>query len=415
MKLAKFSGGFNQKKWLSISIFVCGLLLCIAGESWGQSRNNAKLEERKVEARKVFEEFETAYLTNDWKKVGELKGKMRGLSKYLKPNEKQAVLKAMSYDKIFRPNWWKKAANSTPVSFKVSMWERNFTANYVPDEQVVGKQMYLSRVQNGQLKEIIPVVSWRPQYIGSKTPAVGGLAVKHKLTMGDYVEVIVRHELGHNYITNQLPAKGVLELLQRHSWTFSVLQEFYADLTALRHSTPKAMRIVCWARLNEMDLGNHQIPHMRASMGIGFVLLHEFLSHPDKWPSIHFPKEVPDGDVLLNTLKYVYSHWDKEWTLIEDIQLREYISKYIRANGQKVFKARGTIKMKGASFGMLLANDRELKETREKWLRKQLEKIIKSERADDEVPDEGQVMRLMPPYEASELERMRREALSKKK
>ncbi|QDU32818.1 hypothetical protein KS4_08540 [Poriferisphaera corsica] len=403
----------SKKWWANWGIALLLVVMC-GGVAFGAVKPRASLEERKANAAKTYAEYEKAYLSNDWDKVEALSRSVRGMSGFLKADEKLAVRRVQSYMKIFRPKWWKHVSSPQPITFDVNMWGNKFTANYAPDKEQVGVQMVLERRnRQGRVIDILPVVSWRPQYINSPTPAVGELADLHKITMGNYVEVIVRHELGHNYITTRLPKEAVVELYRYHGEVYGVLQEFYADLTALRHSTPKAMRITCWARLFELDHGDKGESHYEASVAIGFLLLHEFMSHPDKWPSVHFPGEVPqEGDVMIETVKYVYEHWDKDWSLAEDIRLREFVYSYLKKNGEKVFRSKGTVTVsRGLGYAMMIANDYKLKAKRDKWISDQLKKLIASGRA-DKLPEEGEVvtpMRLERPYERRELEQMKKQ------
>jgi len=183
--------------------------------------------------------------------------------------------------------------------------------------------------------------------------------------------------------TLRLPVRAVIELYVDHCQLFSHVQEFYADLTSLYHSSPKARLATLMMRLDELGDYMRSEAHTRASHAIGAILLAEWLEHPEDWPSIHFPPKVPADDVEVQTLVYIYEHIDPNWTLNEDRALRDLVGKFIRTRGQSVLTRKGTVPLGNRlEMRIMAADDREAQSQRDAWVKEQLQKVIDSGRAD---------------------------------
>jgi len=277
-----------------------------------------------------------------------------------------------------RPTWWKYTKSSSNKSFRARIWNRPLTVNYMPSGMLGG--MAPVAIIRGRLQVI---VTWRPILVDDPDPARGRLAKAHAMTKGHIAEAIVWHEMGHNYISSFLPLKHVIALYNDHSMLYAHLQEFYADMTSLYHCSPTARLASLTLRTNSLEHYRRSEEHTRASLGIGSLLLTQFLSAPEKWPSIHFPPKVPEKDIERKTVIYVYDHIDPKWTLAEDRELSTFVSKYIRANGAKILRKRGRIDLPNKLTFMLMAtDDREDEPKRNAWVKKQLGKLIKDGRAD---------------------------------
>jgi G3E family GTPase len=169
---------------------------------------------------------------------------------------------------------------------------------------------------------------------------------------------------------------------------FQHLQEFYADMTALYHCSPRARLAVLMVRLDELTWYRQEGAHARAAHAIGALVLSEFLADPNAWPSVHFPPKVPDRDAERNTLVYVYEHFDPNWTLDEDRALRRKTERFIRAKGETVLRTKGRIDLpNGLAFWIMATNDREEQPKRDKWVAERLAAIIASGRADEPQKD----------------------------
>jgi len=280
------------------------------------------------------------------------------------------------------PRWWDRTKSSSNVSFKADMWGRGFEANYIPSD-ILGMQAAVGVRHN----RLVVVVTWRPASVDNPKPLEGWLAAEHGLTEGDLGEVIVWHELGHNYISLNLNVRQAMELYTEHQILFSHVQEFYADLTALRHASPKAARTTLMFRLREMHDYNERDAHTRGAHGIASLLLAEWLANPDAWPMVHFPPEVPRTNTERETIKYIYENFDPEWTPQEYFALQSFIDNWVKRNGDRVLRGRGRVQLPNDLDMMLTEpDDREHQPKRDEWVAKRLAKIIEDGRADKEAP-----------------------------
>ena len=280
--------------------------------------------------------------------------------------------------KGYRPKWWPNMRSSSNVTFKAVLWGRPMTANFVPSE-MFGGQMPVG-IKNGRL---VTIVSWRPSMIDNPNPAKGYLAQRHKLTKAAMGEAIGWHELGHTYIENFLPLKHVMVLYENHERLYFHLQEFYADMTSLYHSSPGGRLALMFTRLDGMMRYDESEEHDRAGHAIGSLILANVMLSPKKWPSFHFPSKVPDKHIELNTLCYLYENIDTNWTITEDNALRALLKKFISANGSKVLRSKGAFPLPSRlSFMLMVSDDRPWQTKRDAWVKKKLEAMIKSGRAD---------------------------------
>ncbi|HAU37014.1 MAG TPA: hypothetical protein DCX07_04785 [Phycisphaerales bacterium] len=336
-----------------------------------------KLAAAQKEAAECHAALQAAYMKNDWSALDLHLNLSRKHIRNMNSDQQKDVTYVRKARSEYRQAWWSKIKSSSNVSFPANIWGRGFIANYVPSEEL-GRQM--AWIRNGKLE---CVVSWRPNLVDNPKAAEGELAKVHGLTKGDLGEAIVWHELGHNYITNFLPLQHVVALYNDHNLLFHHLQEFYADMTALYHSSAHARLATLMIRLDALEANREMEPHTRMAYGIGSLLLAEFLGNPEKWPSVHFPAAVPEKDVERNTVIYVYENIDPKWTFEEDKALREMVLKFIRAKGEQVLRSKGTIDLPNRlSFKLMEAEDRELKQKRDQWVKEKLEAAIATGRAD---------------------------------
>jgi len=329
-------------------------------------------------AEEYYHKVVDAYMTGAWKNLDELL-KLRLRRQGQLTREQRADLAYV--DKMadeHRPKWWKACMSTSNKSFRARIWGRSFTANYMPSE-MLGVQAAVG-IRRGK---IMVIVSWRPNMVDNPRPLGGALAKRHELSKGNLGEVIVWHELGHNYITNFLPLRHVIELYNNHNLLFHHLQEFYADMTALYHCSPRSRRTALMFRLSAIDANREAECHTRGALTIGSVVLAEFLASPDDWPSVHFPPEVPAKDVERMTLIYVYENFDKNWTLAEDRALREVVSKLNHAQGERMLRKKGELALcNDLKVNVMEPSDREFKLQRDQWVADRLKALIASGRAD---------------------------------
>ena len=253
-------------------------------------------------------------------------------------------------------------------------------ANYKPDTFLGAQAAYIDQ------GKLIVIVTWKPNLVDNPKAASGDLATRLGVTLGDIAEVIVWHELGHNYLTVFLPTRGIIDAYENHQILFRHVQEFFADITAIYHSSPKARRVAMLMRLNELANYDEAEPHARGAHGIGSIFLADVLENPNKWPSVHLPGAIASEDVERNTLIYVYENWDKAWTLGEDQALREMYDKFLQKNGKKILQYRGTFTMANKQkFSLTVSDDRAYQTQRDLWVKSKLKELIKSGRADEPI------------------------------
>ncbi len=342
------------------------------------------------QAGQAYEDLVKSYLTNDWDAVKEQARMIRRHQRFLDRDQRRDVMYIQKNYKDFSPKWWYKCASSSNISFKARLWNRPLMANYVPTRQLgaqavqaVYEVRQIRGVRRRVLVRLNVLLTWKPNLIDSPQPGAGKLAEIHGMRLGDLGEVIVWHEMGHSYITNYLPLNHVVELYNDHAMLFSHLQEFYADITALYHASPRARRVTLMLRLEGMDRYDESEQHARASHALGALVLHEVLANPDDWPSFHLPPAVPKQQVELNTIIYMYEHMDPNWSLAEARALRELAQSFIKRSGEKTLRARGVLPLPDKlSFSLMAGQDHKRQAQRDEHVTQRLESLIASGRAD---------------------------------
>ncbi len=362
----------------------------------GQTLAPPSRAERVEAAAAAFDRMAAAYLDNDWAGVEETSKALRSTYRLLDPAD-QRIYRDISKDYTdFSPNWWARTSSPGKTEFPAEIWGKRFIARYEPSgalgyQGVRGKGEYV-RTREGyeyKITELEVFVTWKPNLVDSPDPAGGVLGRRMGYTLGDLAEVIVWHELGHNFMTGRLSVDVNVELYTNYQLLYSHLQEFFADLTSLYHSSPKARRAVLQMRLRELDSYDEAGAHNRGAHGIGALLLVDVLNHREKWPSIHLPPSVPQQQAELNTIIYLYENWDKGWTLDEAMRLRALAGDFVRERGDKTFRAQGEFDLgNGTSYSLMVSQDRENQIKRDAWVSKTLGELIKQGKTDK--PKDGE-------------------------
>ncbi len=338
------------------------------------------MAQRQAAAAEYYKKVLTAYMMDQWPEFADLVKTWNTHNQYMTPEMRVNGMYMRSSAAEFRPAWWKNCLSTSNVSFTATIWGRNFTANYRPTDELGAQRSYIGK------DRIDVIVSWRPNFVDNPKDADGGLSKVHSIKKGNIGETIVWHELGHNYITSFLPINQVIDLYDNHEKLFEHLQEFYADLTAIYHCGPRARLATLMIRLDDIESGRELEGHSRASYAIGSLLLSEILGNPAKWPSFHFPGQVPAKDIERNTIIYMYENIDPGYTLAEDRAIRELVSKFIGSQGEQVLRSKGEFKLSNKlSFQLMEPGDREFAAKRDAWVKDQLAKCIKDGRADKPV------------------------------
>jgi len=319
-----------------------------------------------------------AFMSAETENINPLIREAQRDARQLSLEQRKLLIKIRQASRRMPPPWWDRTKSTSNISFKADMWGRAFEANFMPSE-MLGMQAPIGVRGN----RLLIVVTWRPGFVDNPRELDGWLAEKHGLTEGDLGEVIVWHELGHNYISLNLTLRQAMELYTQHRILFSHVQEFYADLTALRHCSPPAARTALMFRLRELSDYDERSAHTRAAHGLGALLLSEWLENPDDWPMVHFPPAVPAANAELETIKYIYEHFDPTWSAREYFALQDFIDRWAGRHGDRVLRGRGQMRLANDQVMMLTEpDDRDLQPKRDEWVAAKLRQIIDDGRAD---------------------------------
>ncbi len=342
------------------------------------------IEQRAEMTRASYDELLKAYLTSDWTSVEKAVNDLRVTYRLLDAPD-QAIYRDIrtGYAK-FNPAWWPSTKSSSKTEFRAEIWDKTFMARYEPSGELgfqgVRSEGRWVRTRAGyewQITSLDIFVTWKPNLVDNPQPAGGQLSKTMGYTLGDLAEVIVWHELGHNFLTGRLPVEVNVELYTDHLMLYTHLQEFFADLTAIQHCSPRARRAALQFRLHGLDYYDETSPHTRGAHGIGALLLVDVLSNPDKWPSIQLPPSVPAAQPELNTLIYIYENWKKDWTVEEALRLQNFAGEFVKKQGDKAFRAKGEFPLgNGTSYCLTVAQDREHQVKRDKWVSDTLAKLV---------------------------------------
>ncbi|MFP4052456.1 MAG: hypothetical protein ACLFV7_01165 [Phycisphaerae bacterium] len=379
----------TKRPWLWI--LVAMVLLCAGSPAVAQDTDAEKAEEarKQKEAQAYYDKCADLYMVKgDYETLTkELRARRLHL-RYLSSEQREDLNYLPRTIAGFRPNWWDKTKSTRNITFTAKIWNRGFKANYMPTD-MLGIQAAVG-IRNGRL---LTIVSWRPNLVDNPDDAEGELAKIHKITKGDIAECIIWHEMGHNYISNFLPLKHVIKLYEDYSILFHNLQEFYADMTALTHGSPKATKVQLLIRLPGLRENIERDPHMRGAYGIGTILLQEILSEPrtlrERWPNIHLPGKVPAEDIERNVLVYMYENMDPNWSMREDRQMRSLLKGFLTrrrgryTQGEAILREKGTISLPNKlEYKLIPMLDRDNQKKRDAWVKKQLEAAIESKQCD---------------------------------
>lgn len=351
--------------------------------------------EPKTEEGRYYKKLVDAYMSEKWAEVSKQVSLYPKYVSRLSLEQRKDVTYIRQTAPLHRPAWWKHCKSNGNITFTAKIWNRSFKANYVPSA-ALGAQGVVE-IRNGRLMSI---VTWQPQLVDNPERLEGERGKAHKLVKGHLAECIIWHELGHNYITEFLPAQHVIELYQNYTMLFRQLQEFYADMTALYHAGSKGRRCQLFIRLGSLSMNYENDSHMRAAYGIGAIFLAEWLADPEhidkKWPHIHLPGKMPKKDIERNVLIYIYDKFDPRWSLAEDRQLRELVRRALvtrkpgqrYTEGERILRTKGTIELaNNLKYRLMPADDRPHKTKRDAWVKQQLQKAIKAGKADKPVKD----------------------------
>lgn len=353
-----------------------------------RQKEEARVKEDAAQAEAVYQEYEQAYLNGEMDKVKEMHLAIRSKQRHLSRDKQSAIRHMHRTAPTYRPKWWAGTKKQEKNSFKAEIWGKKFYANYVPSRElglqaVYPEQKYNRRTNQWEVVDLTILVTWKPLMVDSTEAAEGKLAEIHGYKLGDIAEVIVWHELGHNYLTETISTQNNVELYQNYSDLYSTMHEYFADLAAIYHGTPRSRKVALHFRLDELDYYTRDSSHCRGAHGIGAILITDMLTHPEKWPSVHFPPAVPKQQIELNTIIYVYENLPAKWTAQEDIRLQKLAEEFVMKQGKRTFKAKGEIPLQNRlKFKLMAGEDSENQAKRDQWIKEKLNKLIQEGRAD---------------------------------
>ena len=348
----------------------------------------ARQAKEREEAEAMYAEYSDAYLSGRMDEVQEMYRRMRTKQRFLNRDQQQAIRHMNEKAPEYRPRWWKGTKKQEKNSFKAEIWGRDFYANYVPTRElglqaVFPKEEFNPNTGEFEVVDLIILVTWKPLMVDSDEPAKGKLAEIHNYTLGDIAEVIVWHELGHNYLTETISTKNNIELYDLYGDLYSTMHEYFADMAAIYHGKPQARKMAIQFRLEELDYYTDDSSHCRGAHGIGSIIITDMLMNPEKWPSVRFPPAVPEKQVELNTIIYIYEHLPAQLTAEEDVRLQGLAEEFVLKQGEKTFKAKGEIPLPNRlKFNLMVGEDRENQPKRDAWVRGKLGELISDGRAD---------------------------------
>lgn len=331
----------------------------------------------------AFNKLKTAFMNSNFEDFDEQIKKVSIMQFKLTAEQRKDLFYIKSAYAEVRPKWWPSTKSTSNISFPIALWGKLGMANFEPGDEL-GESQPIKVVNN----QLIAVVRWRPQFVDSTKPVKGLLGERFHVTEGNFAETIIWHELGHTYVTAWIPLAEQYELYTKYPELFFHLQEFYADMTAVRHASPKSRLLTLMFRLDEIDppfdiTYRTKEAHTRAAHAIGSLFLNEFLSNPQKWPNVHFPAEIPSDDVERKVITYVYEHFDPAWSLDDDQRMRDFAISTLSAYGLRILQSKGIVPLRdGQFFALMYADDLKLRPRRDIWVAEKMKKIIASGRAD---------------------------------
>lgn len=352
------------------------------------AEQQAELEARNRVGLDMFATLSDAYLKNRWDEVAELSREMRRHRRVLTPEQRRELDYITRNYEVYRPGWWRNLSRMEENSFEAEIWGREFWANYYPTDElglqaVIPETRFNRETGEVEVVDLKIIVTWKPHLVDNENPAEGRLSRIHDYRLGDLAEFICWHELGHNYITQALPTAANIELYESYSELYSTLHEYFADLTALYHCSPRARRVVLMFRLEELDHYDPHESHRRGEHGIGAILMADMLANPEDWPSVHFPPSVPEQQVELNTIIYVYENLSTEWTVAEDIRLRGIAEEYVQDHGERTFRSKGEVRLPNRlRYYLMVEDDAEAQQERDEWVARKLTQLAEQGRTD---------------------------------
>jgi hypothetical protein len=386
---------FAARRWRFLAVAVALCVAVGAGVAPVKAADGQK-KHQQSQAKQAYDAFVEAYLWNKTDQLREKYGQLRRHLRDLPRGKFRLVRSAYRRARDWPPQWWERTKSASATKVGAELYGDRFIVLYKPSRnlgfQRVVPKFDVVRQGNRYVRKVVDLkllATWKPALINDPAPAGGELAKLRGVKNKHLAESIVWHELGHAYVVESLPIKHAVQLFTKHQLLFTHLQEFYADMTTLAHASPPSRRPMLWIRLQGLDFYNNEKPHTRAAHGIGALLLADMLSQPDKWPSVHFPPKVPEQQIELNTIIYVYENWEKDWTLGEAQRLREITRDYMLERAEDTLRSKGTIELSnGLEFALTVAQDRQAQAKRDKWVARKLKGVIEAGRADTLEEDE---------------------------
>jgi len=265
-----------------------------------------------------------------------------------------------------RPVWWGECKAGKKTLLKpLSVWGRPLVATYDP----ASKSGISVQWQDAIMKV---TVTWSSADMDNPAHA------EHGYSKGELNDLGVWCTLG----AADGWSRVTLDMLQAMSKATPAMKlqlsrylDFRGNVGGVYYGMPRARRWGLWLYMAAyMDKYSHGDAYMgRRAVGAMFVT--EVVAHPDKYPSIKLPREVPadgaEGKTALALKDWIEGHG---WTVGEDKSIREAIKTFAMAN-EKTTQASNLVTL---ANGLTLALDPEVDKPlgvkRDEWVKDQLAK-----------------------------------------
>ncbi len=313
-----------------------------------------------------YDDLVRSYLDCDWAKLTPMLGDSRRHMRGLKADQRADVLYIREALAECRPPWWKYCQSTRPTQFPASIWGKRFVANFKPaDKGSVSGDVDGNR--------IAVTLSWDPSALASQEAIWGPVGEQYGIVRCHDAEFDVWRNLGYNYLLVTVPAPALVKMHTEQEFLYNHLQDFFARMTALYYSSPRARLAGLIKGGLVLDAQGVAESTKRSHYAISVVVMNHVLEDPGKWPSFSLPLEKARKDPELTVVKYLLENLGENWTLAEDRALREIVGDFMRATGGHVYRTGGEVPLpNGHAIKLIRLEDTALQQRRDEWIVKKL-------------------------------------------
>ncbi len=311
----------------------------------------------------LYERIVKLYLDGQWEELEtDLAAKATALAKLPKEQAADvAYIKQAVADG--RPAWWKavKAGKKTPL--KVTVWGKTITTAFDP----AGKSNVQTNVTNGVITQ---TMTWKPDEMDNPAGA------EHGFSKGELTHLGIWQIFGSAEVMLSVPIETQSRLNEAERLLLNRYTDLRSEAAGIYYSSPRARRWGLWlACAGYMDK-YAKVQTIQGRKSIGAMLMAEVLGHPERYPSIKLPKDVPAENAEEKLADFLKNWMEKHAvTLAEDKSLREAIKSFAASNSEKGWKAGQAILPNGLTMALDPAADKGPREKREAWVKEQWAKV----------------------------------------